>query len=262
MAECAWRSGLSCMSKESGEDSVTSCFHARGNSGLLSVEELRRVCVGGGGRCSCWDVRDFCVPEAISASPLRQCWFGVEATRHSAIFAGNASRDLSGLVPKKARLSNCLVTSIGVACGCWQVRQTDEKWPISSNHPRISVKNCKKRGWLHVKPESTHVRVFPAVPGCMPIPAECRGKRCQAGRARQAGQAGQAGQVRQAGKVGKARQAGSSAKRDRREFREGLSPQKACLSLPFRQNRWSRIALPDLEVGQSFRAPHQVSSVP
>ena len=146
MAECAWRSGLSCMSKESGEDSVTSCFHARGNSGLLSVEELRRVCVGGGGRCSCWDVRDFCVPEAISASPLRQCWFGVEATRHSAIFAGNASRDLSGLVPKKARLSNCLVTSIGVACGCWQVRQTDEKWPISSNHPRISVKNCKKKG--------------------------------------------------------------------------------------------------------------------
>ena len=110
----------------------------------------------------------------------------------------------------------------------------------------------KGGGWLHVKPESTHVRVFPAVPGCMPIPAECRGKRCQAGRARQAGQAGQAGQVRQAGKVGKARQAGSSAKRDRREFREGLSPQKACLSLPFRQNRWSRIALPDLEVGNLF----------
>ena len=45
--ECARRSGLSCMLKESGEDSVTSCFHARGNSGLLSVEELRRVCVRG-----------------------------------------------------------------------------------------------------------------------------------------------------------------------------------------------------------------------
>ena len=38
---------FSCMLKESGEDSVTSCFHARGNSGLLSVEELRRVCVRG-----------------------------------------------------------------------------------------------------------------------------------------------------------------------------------------------------------------------
>ena len=128
--------------------------------------------MGGGGRCSCWDVRDFCVPEAISASPLRQCWFGVEATRHSAIFAGNASRDLSGLVPKKARLSNCLVTSIGVACGCWQVRQTDEKWPISSNHPRISVKNCKKKGGGSMLNQNQHMS------GCSrQFPGVCRSRR-------------------------------------------------------------------------------------